>query len=400
MIKNLRYQFCIINILTAFFVSTILFGAIYYSLYLSCENVAFNLMKTANIETSYSRQLDKDTHNKPERFLSFPIKFEGFIVTIDKNGVSTSTTDNHIDIDAIVMDIDGQTKKSMIIIDEVSYRVMKEVSGNETVVIFYDRRTELLYLTNLAFLLIGFEFIFLLIFSVFSLLISKWITRPVLESFNKQKEFIANASHEMKTPLTIISANLDLFTGMESNFCVEQDNYLNNIRTQTSQMGVLVRSLLTLARLESDTHLSKINKISISQITENIALSFETVAFENGKILNYEVEHDLSVAILREDFERLCYLLIDNAIKYCDDKGVIELKMKRVKGELSLTISNDFKSQSFDEVQNFERFHKNNNDDNSFGLGLPMCKEICNTYNIKLQVKQYDLKIMFHLRFN
>ena len=137
----------------------------------------------------------------------------------------------------------------------------------------------------------------------------------------------------------------------------------------------------------------------ISQVIYNACLSFEAVAFERNVGFHLQIHENLWANIIKEDMERISYILIDNAIKYCDEKGSVHIRLLPHGGASALTISNAFISQIFDAERNFDRFYKTSDKPNSFGLGLSICAEICNQYHIKMETAQDGKKVSITLHF-
>lgn len=398
MITRLRRKFCLINILSAFFISLILFTVIYVTFYKSYEDFASNTMKKElkNVQLQLDAKKIRGNIDKKSTMLEFPVEFNGFKINMTACGEILSNEHNIDLTQDNIFEIIRNKKLKYITIQNKSYRILRNYENNSIKSIFYDRTEEIRYFFNFFILLILLELIFLVFFSIFSYFISRWIIGPVKESFKRQREFIANASHELKTPITIISANLDLIS-YDNELTQEQKKSFDKLKKQTNYMRDLLKSLLSIARLEEKGKYSKkdLPQIEISVIIKNILLSFGEVASENKKDLSIEHIETVFIKIFKEDFERLCYILIDNAIKYSNKQ--IHISLYPYKKKYMLKITNTYNGKVFDENRIFERFYKGSENSSSFGLGLSMAKEICDKYRIKIKCEKTENEVSFYL---
>ena len=222
---------------------------------------------------------------------------------------------------------------------------------------------------------------------IISLLLSKWIVKPVKESFEKQKRFISDASHELKTPLTIISANADV---LEED--IGENKWLNYIKAEALMMNSLVNKLLTLARLESVSNKESFSKINFSKIVMGAAMPFESIAFESGISLNYEIDNDIYIFGDEYELKQVVAILIDNAIKHTENKGHIIVSLKHSRNKVILKVMNDGEEIAIDDREKiFDRFYRGdesrNRDDKRYGLGLAIAKAIVENHKGKIKVE-------------
>lgn len=154
-------------------------------------------------------------------------------------------------------------------------------------------------------------------------IVTSWIIKLVYISFNKQKQFIADASHELKTPLAVIMANADALENDRS-----EDKWLNNIKSEIERMNKLVSDLLDLAKLEQVANKEIYSIIDLSKIIEMQVLSFESLAFEQNLSLKYEIEKEIYFNCNSNQFKQLVSILLDNAIKHSYKKQKTKNKNK------------------------------------------------------------------------
>ena len=165
--------------------------------------------------------------------------------------------------------------------------------------------------------------------------ITRWIIKPVIESFNKQKQFVADASHELKTPIAVIISNAEALEKEP-----EENKWLNNIKSEADRMNELVTSLLDLARLEEGKDKEVQQEENLSKIVEMSVLTFESLMYENKIKLQYDIQKDIKAKCNSSQMKQLVAILIDNAIKHSEADGEINIVLKKQKNDVLMTVSN------------------------------------------------------------
>ena len=211
-----------------------------------------------------------------------------------------------------------------------------------------------------------------------SILLARWATAPVARAWQQQRQFLSDASHELKTPLTVILSNAEL---LEAAPLGERPaRWADNIRSEAKRMRSLVEEMLTLARADNAVRSAVMAELSLSDLATDCVLAFEPVAFEAGKPLESDVAPDVTVLGDGDKLRQLVGVLLDNAIKYGWDGGTITLTLRRTDRQARLTVSNPGDPIPPDQLRRlFERFYRadaSRGEQTGFGLGLPIAASI------------------------
>ena len=215
------------------------------------------------------------------------------------------------------------------------------------------------------------------ILTAYSYVLSGYAVQPVKQAWKEQKQFVSDASHELKTPLTVILSSADLAAGEQS---VERLHHYNeNIRAESLRMKALVESMLTLARTESGNQ-SPAERFDLSETVLESALAFEPVAFEAGKQLQYEVQPALQMNGTRRELRQLADILLDNAVKYAAPRTEIRLSLHQEGRSAVLWVENSGETVPPEKLAHlFDRFYRadaSRTASESFGLGLAIAQSI------------------------
>lgn len=265
------------------------------------------------------------------------------------------------------------------------------------IVAFTECQAEHTMLRNLFLILLLVALIALTAAFLICLFSANRSIRPVEESYNKQKQFVADASHELKTPLTTINTNVDVLLSHEESTIGEEKKWLEYIKTETERMTKLTNDLLYLARLDHDDNNILFSKVSISEAVENIILLMEAVVFENNINLKYNITPNIYIKASAEQLKQLVMILLDNAVKYTPKQGRIDITLVRESSDAILTVGNSGEGISEDaQKQIFERFYREDKsrarESGGYGLGLSIAKAIVTSFkgNIKVDSKKNE----------
>lgn len=233
----------------------------------------------------------------------------------------------------------------------------------------------------------------LLIFILLEILIiyvsntlTKWLTKPAIEAFSKQKQFVVDASHELKTPLAIITASAESLE-LEPT----EKKWLDNIKSESERMNKLVTDLLDLAKSENMEIKEKYNINNLSKIIEKTSLTFESLIYENKLEIEDNIDKDIMFSCNPDKIKQLLGILLDNAIKHSTKNSKITVNLYKDKNNIILEVKNKGKEiTKEDQEKIFDRFYRvdesRNRSDNRYGLGLSIAKNIVISHNGKISV--------------
>lgn len=225
------------------------------------------------------------------------------------------------------------------------------------------------------------------VMAVVAFFVMRFTTRnlaPIEEAFNKQKELVANASHELKTPLTIINTNLSILNSSSEGLSEEQKKWLVGIGTQVNRMSAMINEMLLLARFEAVREKDFV-KVDLSTIAESVVLETEALAFEKRIEMESAIAQGIFVTARRDDMEKLVYILVENALKYTEPNGKITVTLTSEKHKAILKVRNTGEGIPRDRMPKlFDRFYRcdeSHTESGSFGLGLSIAKAITDANN-------------------
>ena len=259
------------------------------------------------------------------------------------------------------------------------YAVAETESGESFAI--FDYTTQKTTIDALLLTLIILYALCLLFAAGCSWLLSEKIVSPVKDAMDKQKELIANASHELKTPLTILSTNLDIVTNNPEKTVAENEKWLSVSNTQISKMNELILEMLELSRLDAkDGEISETS--DLSSIVEGAVLSFEASCYEKNIELTNEITPNLHTVGARMQLEKAVSTILDNAVKYTPHGGKISATLVKKLHYAELTVRNTGEGIAPENIDRiFDRFYKadtarTETSAKSFGLGLSIAKSI------------------------
>lgn len=275
------------------------------------------------------------------------------------------------------------------------YRRVETLDGQGEIVLFLDRSVQknsmLMVLALSVFLgILCWSGMLLLV-----ILLSKKAILPIARNLEKQKQFVTDAGHEIKTPLAIIMANteaMELHNG--------ENKWSRNIRTQAARLNGLMQNLLLLARLDEGRPAPAVRELSFSHLIEEVLTPFLEPAALKGVEIETEIQENVQVYANREDLIRLISILLDNAVKYVPPKGKIFVELRKKEKRCTLQIGNTCQEKPAEKPEIlFDRFYRGDvartQKNGGYGIGLSAAQAIAEAYHGKIRAVYQEEKIIF-----
>ena len=271
------------------------------------------------------------------------------------------------------------------------YRWCRTVCDGETLLLFLNCERELSTFRSFLYASIGISLAGTLAVFLLLLLVSGRIVRPIAESYEKQKRFITDAGHELKTPITIIRADADVLEAELD----EENEWITDIRRQTQRLAELTEDLVYLSRMEEENPSLQVQEFSLSELVEETAQSFQALTRSKGKEFRSSVTPNLNVSGDEKALAKLVSILLDNAIKYSPEGGSVELMLDQTGKNARLVVKNSTPTMEKGNADRlFERFTREDRSRNSesggFGLGLAIAKAVTEAHKGKIHAVSED----------
>lgn len=403
MIRKLRRNFIIVAMCSTLAVLSIIVGALNIVTYqdmVEKSDAILDVLASNNAkfpETNIPSKIDKKEKNNDMHGMSSETPFEtrffsvvfdesGNILSIDTGKIAAIGSQDAANYAQAVYE-SGQTSGFY---EKFRYKV--SISDEKTTLIFVDRSRELesfqvLLMTSLLVSVLGLLAVFVLV-----VVFSKKVFEPVALSYEKQKQFITDASHELKTPITIINANVEILE-MENT----ENSWTQSIKNQTKRLTNLVEQMVTLSRMDERQQLENVTEFSLTDALEETIHLFDSVAIKNHKNLQIHIDKNMMYKGDEKLIRQMVSLLIDNAMKYSSDKGDIHINASLKGKHCLITFYN-----TVEEIEKgnlnilFERFYRLDSSRHSktggSGIGLSIVKSIVDLHHGKISAKSTDGK--------
>lgn len=393
MIKKLRIKFIRVSILSVCAVLIIIIGSI-------------NLFNYRQIIQNSDRILNiiKDVDNNPpkenEAMLediypeaSYQIRFFTVLVDKDEQIISTNT-DKIISIDTIeaqtiAQEVLGSSSQSGFY---ANYRFVKEKDGTNTRITFLYCAKELSNFYSFFTISIFVSLIGLVLVLILLIIFSKKITQPFVTNYERQKQFITDASHELKTPLTIIKADNEIIETEHG-----ENEWTNDIHLQVERLTHLTNDLILLARYEEENNTIVKSDFSLSETLSKITNSFVFLAQIQRKELQIDIMPQITFFGDSQAISQLISILLDNALKYSESGGIISVSLRKIGKRIHITVFNTTCYISKQTICHlFERFYRADSSHNSktggHGIGMAIAKAIVQSHHGTISASTKDEK--------
>ena len=328
------------------------------------------------------------------RYFSATVNTSGDVTLVNTDNISDLTDEQVTDYAQAIKASEDESGEFYYQNHIYIYQVSQK--GNQTLIVALDATNQLRdneTLVTLSLWMSGISFIFFL--TIVTILSGKVID-PFIRNYEKQRRFITNAGHELKTPLAIIAANTEMEEMLGNN-----SEWNKSTKEQVDRLTRLINRLIALART-GETGEVVLNKVNFSEIVKKNVNSFKSVMQKNNLKYSGMIMPDLYVKAEKNVLSELINILLDNARKYCDKDGKVQVTL--TKGRLGtnaiLKVANTYKEgKGKDYSHFFERFYREDESHNSkqsgFGIGLAMAQEIVHTFHGKIHVSHKDDMIIF-----
>lgn len=281
---------------------------------------------------------------------------------------------------ADIMSQAAASEEELGVLEEYDLRFYRIQRPGELTLVFMDISGEKAALGNLTWTCVGIGMLSAALFWGISILLARWAVRPVERAWSEQRQFVADASHELKTPLTVILTNAELMQTQPD------PQYARSVLTMATRMRALVESLLELARVDNGAVRAAFADTDLSGLVEEELLPFEPVYFERGLELDYSVEPDLHIAGSPRHLRQVVSILLDNAVNHAPEGSSVRLRLRRQGGTAQLTVTNPGDLSREDCRKIFLRFYRVDaaRSGGGYGLGLPIAQGIVHSHGGKI----------------
>lgn len=391
MIKKLKIKLILNNIFLIGIVVAIIFSSLCILTYFLEETKLTNILED-NIDyfSSDIPPLPENPQDNADRIYSVLCT-----VLLDKNGQIFAVSGGPIAEEkmpqAIKTALESETDRGNILSLGVSF--LKEDSRGGTLISFVSREhlTERVKESIIQFFVGGITS--MLLFLYISKRLADIAVAPVEKAWEQQKQFLADASHDLKTPLTVILANNNIITAHKEQTVESQMKWIESTAEEASRMTELVNKMLELAKSEATKEELRFGEVDLSELVENSILQFEVVAFEKSISIESGIQPNMIARTHPATISKVLEILFDNAIKYSEENGIISIALYQSGKKIYFTINNKGESIKPEELPHvFERFYRTNKEREvgGHGLGLSIAKKKCDMLGCKLSVDSND----------
>ena len=341
--------------------------------------------------------LDSPEHFSPEvnymiRFFSVSFDADGTVQQVDQDYIASITEDEAEEYAAQVLSSGRQHGYY------AGYRYLVDKTDNGTTVFFLNSERELHTIRSLLAITVTIAVFCIAGVFLLVVLFSRRAIAPYLRNLESQKQFITNAGHELKTPITAIAASADVLA-MEH----PDDEWVSSIQSQTARLSKLVTSLVTLSRLDEENPFPARAEFSISDVLWELWEPFSSLAQAKGKHFSQEIEDDLTFTGDRTAVQQMVSILLDNAVKYSTPGGNISLSARRSGKRIEITVSNSCDhAGEIDTARLFDRFYRADASHSSAvsgtGIGLSIARATAEAHGGSITAETAPDSITFRIR--
>ena len=383
MIKKLKIKFICINMTIVMAMLLVIFGMVINFTAANLEADSVNMMQSL----AQSPSNVKRPGNMPKE-----VRLPYFTIQISSRGDVVTDGGEYFDLsdeDFVneVTDIALSSEKESGLIKKYSLRFYRSEKPGGITIVYADVSSEIAATESLIGTCAFIGVISFVAFLGVSILLSQWAIKPVDKAWKQQKQFVADASHELKTPLTVILTNAELL--QEEKYGEEEKKrFGESIYSMAGQMRGLVENLLDLARVDNGTSKMVFAPANFSDVVYEAILPFEPLYFEKNRELFYRIDKGIMLNGSAEHLKQVADILLDNALKYSFENTAVRVELIKKEKHCLLTVKSIGENISKEDLKNiFKRFYrvdKARSMDQSYGLGLSIAESIITEHKGKI----------------
>lgn len=409
MIRHFREQFIIFSTCALLLVIITIVGSIssvtYFRAHQEVNSILMILSKNEGKMPARMSPSPLQIFTQPQFTRESLSQYRYFSATLNKQDQQMKVDDDHI-LSVSPAEIQKLTQRVLkrhrtqgrVFYKQTVYAYRVKENSKQTNVVFLDESLMLSKAREVTYLGILLGIVSLLLYTTVLVLFSKSAIRPIIQAERRQKEFITNAGHELKTPLSVISANTEMQELMNG-----ETDLTRSTKEQVGRLTKLINYFVSMARLQEQPQMT-LSVINASQITNQVAENFKNVIIQDGKHFKKSVTPGLMIKADEHYFYELISILLDNANKYCDPHGDIYLNLRlgRRRKNVLLSVTNSFAAgKDIDYQRFFERFYREdkartiNEKKSGYGIGLSMAQSIVKNFGGQIKTSYSNGKISF-----
>lgn len=397
MLKKLRLKFVCINMLLVTVMLLVIFALVFGFTRANLERESLRMMQSI-AEHPYQLGAPSETPDG--------VRLPYFTIQLSLRGEIVATSGGYYDLSdrEYLLEVLAQAlaaSEQSGVLEDYGLRFYRRLSLGGECLVFADLTYEQATLDSLLRTCVLLGTLSFLVFWGLSLLLARWAVKPVDEAWTQQRQFVSDASHELKTPLAVILTNAELLTDPA---CEPETRARSsgNILTMAHQMRGLVEGLLELARADNGAARQQFGPVSWSSLVEDGLLPFEPLLFEAGLTLDAAIEPELTVSGSEQQLRQVLDILLDNARKYSDPGGTVAVRLRRQGGHGLLTVTTPGQALTPEECKSiFRRFYRADKVramSGSYGLGLSIAESLIQTHKGKIWADSTPGQNNFHIQ--
>ena len=383
MLKKLRIKFICINMTLITIMLCVILGLVVHFTSKNMEMQSIQMLQSIAAEPFRLGHLNQPQKDVLMPYFSMEINRQGDITVSGASNYDLSDQETLAKILGAVI----ESRKQSDVLEQFNLRYYRTSSPRGDCIIFADLSPEQSVRSNLIQTCLFIGVLSFLLFLLISLFLARWAVKPVEQAWTQQQQFVADASHELKTPLTVILTNAELLQNQDCS-ADQQAQFSSSILTMSRQMRELVERLLDLARVDSGASQMVFSKLDFSTLVADAVLPFDPLFFERELQLNCQIEEHVWVSGSPSHLQQVLDVLLDNAMKYTAPHNTVCVGLKRCGSHALLAVANPGMPISREELKHiFKRFYradKARSINGSYGLGLSIADRIITEHRGKI----------------